>query len=154
MPDRIAEDMDSRIGATFLALVLTQIAHSLEEYAFRFYEIFPPAHWLDELAPGIAHPGFIVLNTLLALFGLWCFLFHVRPGTRSARDWVWVWVVIELFNGFAHPVWAIGTAGYVPGLATSPVLFALAARLFHLLRTTPESSDHRADDIRPDDVSI
>ena len=130
--------MDSRISVTFLALVLTQIAHSVEEYVFRFYEVFPPARFLNEFEPGFTAPGFIILNTLLALFGLWCFFSNVRPGTKSARDWVWIWVVIELFNGLAHPVWAIASRGYVPGLATSPILFGLAAYLFHRLRGTPE----------------
>ena len=130
--------MDFRIRVAFLALVVTQIAHSAEEYVFHFYEVFPPARFLDDLVPGFTHPGFMIFNTLLALFGLWCFFANVRPGTRSARDWVWVWVVIELFNGLAHPVWAVATRGYVPGLATSPLLFGLAAYLFHRLRATPE----------------
>ena len=132
--------MDRGIRVTFLALLLTQIAHSIEEYVFRFYEVFPPARLLNELVPGLTRPGFIIFNTILALFGLWCFFSSVRPGTRSARDWVWIWVVIELFNGLAHPVWATATRGYVPGLATSPILFALAAYLFHRLRATPETS--------------
>ena len=130
--------MDARIKVAFLLLVVTQIAHSAEEYVFRFYEAFPPARFLNEAVPGFAHPGFIIFNTLLALFGLWCFLSNVLPGTKSARDWVWIWVVIELFNGFAHPLWTIATRGYVPGLATSPILVGLAGYLFHRLRATPE----------------
>jgi len=133
--------MDSRIKVTFLALVLMQMLHSVEEYVFRFYEIFPPARFLNDLVPGFTLPGFIILNTLFALFGLWCFLSNVRPGTKSARDWVWIWVVIELFNGLAHPLWAITTRGYVPGLATSPILLGLAGYLFGRLRATPEPSD-------------
>ena len=132
--------MDPRIKFSFLALVITQVAHSVEEYVFRFYEVFPPARLLNELVPGLTRPGFIIFSALLALFGLWCFLSSVHPGTKSARDWVWIWVVIELFNGLAHPVWAIATRGYVPGLATSPILFVLAAYLFHRLRATPEPS--------------
>lgn len=132
--------MDARIRVTFFVLVLTQAAHSVEEYAFRFYDVFPPARFIDGIVPGLPHAGFITVNTLLVLFGLWCFFSSVRPGTRSARDWVWVWVVIELFNGFAHPVWAIATGGYVPGLATSPLLLLLAAYLFYRLRAEPEPS--------------
>ena len=130
--------MDPRIRVTFLALVITQIAHSVEEYVFRFYEVFPPARLLNEFVPGFTRPGFIIFNTLLALFGLWCFLSNVRLGTKSARDWVWIWVVIELFNGLAHPAWAITSRGYVPGLVTSPILLVLAAYLFHRLRASPE----------------
>jgi len=135
-----SQRMDRRIRLTFLGLVLTQIAHSVEEYVFRFYEVFPPARFLNELAPGITRPGFVVFNTLLALLGLWCFFSAVRPGTRSSRDWAWVWAVIEIFNGFAHSVWAISSRGYVPGLATAAVLFGLAALLYHDLRATPEGS--------------
>jgi hypothetical protein len=133
--------MDSGMQVTFLALVLVQIAHSAEEYVFRFYAVFPPARLLEELSPGLARPGFVVLNTLLAVFGLWCFFSSVRPGTRSARDWMWIWVAVELFNGVAHPVWAVAARGYVPGLVTSTLLLALATHLFWRLRTTPEPSE-------------
>jgi len=133
--------MDSRIQVTFLALVLVQIAHSVEEYVFRFYAVFPPARLLERLSPGLARPGFVVLNTLVAVFGLWCFFSSVRPGTRSARDWIWIWVAVELFNGVAHPVWAVAARGYVPGLVTSTLLLTLATHLFWRLRTTPEPSE-------------
>ena len=131
--------MDSRIRVAFLALVGVQLLHSIEEYARGFYEVFPPAQLLENLVPGLPHAGFIVINTLFFLFGLWCFIFHVRPGTRQARDWVWLWGVIELFNGVAHSVWAVATQSYVPGLATASVLFVLASYLFARLRGTPET---------------
>ncbi len=136
--------MDPRIRAAFLALVLAQISHSTEEYYSQFYELFPPAQLLNQLAPGFALPAFIVINTGFVLFGLWCFFFNVLPGTRSARDWMWLWVVVELFNGFGHCAWAIATRGYVPGFATSPILLVLAAYLFHRLRTTPEPTASRS----------
>jgi hypothetical protein len=132
--------MDRRIKIAFLALVLTQIAHSVEEYGFRFYAVFPPARLLNELLPGFTRPGFMIFNTLLACFGLWCFFVSVRPGTKSARKWIWLWVVIELFNGFGHPAWAIAARAYVPGLATSVLLLVLAAYLLHLLRAKPKES--------------
>jgi len=138
-PAAASEPMEPRIRAVFLALVLAQVAHSLEEYAFRFYEVFPPARFLNDLVPGLTQPVFIIVNALLASFGLWCFLANVRLGSKSARDWVWIWVVIELFNGLAHPVWAIATRGYVPGLATAPLLLGLAGYLFHRLRATAEA---------------
>jgi len=132
--------MDHRIKIAFVALVLTQIAHSVEEYAFRFYVVFPPARLLNELLPGFTRPGFVIFNILLACFGLWCFFFRVRPVTKSARRWIWLWVVIELFNGFGHPGWAIAARTYIPGLATSVVLLGLAAYLLHLLRGKPKEA--------------
>lgn len=135
--------MKPRISTVFLALVLVQIAHSVEEYVFRFYELFPPAKFINGLLPGFAHSAFILLNTFFAAFGLWCFFRDVRPGTQFARDWIWVWVVVELFNGVAHPLWAVAARGYVPGLATSPFLFVLAGYLLRRLRMPAEPSGPR-----------
>ena len=118
----------------FLALVLLQALHSVEEYAFKFYEVFPPAKLLNETLPGIARPGFIVFNMALVLFGLWCFFCRIEPGAASARRWAWVWVAIELYNGLGHPIWAVIVRGYNPGLATSPVLLVVAIFLALALR--------------------
>jgi hypothetical protein len=37
-----------------------------------------------------------------------------------------VWVTIETVNGIGHPVWSILQGGYTPGVATAPLLLALA----------------------------
>jgi len=126
--------MDQKSKVAFLVLVLLQAVHSVEEYAFKFYEIFPPARWLNEAFPGIAQPGFVAFNTSLVLFGLWCFFRRVAPSHLTARLWVWVWVAIELYNGIGHPAWALAIRGYNPGLATSPLLFAVALYLALRLR--------------------
>ncbi|MCP5056191.1 MAG: HXXEE domain-containing protein [bacterium] len=126
--------MTQKYRTAFLVLVLLQALHSVEEYAFEFYEVFPPARILDGMWPGIAHPGFIVFNTMLVLFGLWCFFCRVAPGEATARRWAWIWVAIELYNGVAHPVWAVVARDYNPGLATAPLLFVVAALFARGLR--------------------
>jgi hypothetical protein len=126
--------MDKSSKAAFLALVLTQAIHSVEEYAFEFYQVFRPAQLLDGLFPGFAQPGFIAFNSLLLLFGIWCLVFQIGRNAPKARFWAWVWVVIELYNGAAHALWAAVTASYNPGLVSSLVLFALATYLFLRLR--------------------
>ncbi len=126
--------MDQKSKAAFLVLVLLQAVHSVEEYAFKFYEVFPPAQWLNQAFPGIARPGFVAFNIFLMLFGLWCFFRRVVPSSLTARLWAWVWVTIELYNGIAHPAWAVAIRGYNPGLATSPLLFAVALYLALRLR--------------------
>jgi hypothetical protein len=126
--------MDGASKRAFLALVLAQAAHSLEEFAFRFYEVFPPARALNELVPGITRPGFVVFNTLLVIWGLWCFFARVRPGARTAVAWAWAWIAIELFNGLAHPTWSALARGYRPGLFTAPLLLGLALFLAVRLR--------------------
>lgn len=134
-----------RNGKTaFLALVLLQALHSAEEYAFRFFEVFPPAQRLNELLPGIAHPGFIAFNTLLLLFGLWCFFRRVRSEARSARSWAWLWVVIEVYNGVAHIIWAGAVHRYNPGLVSAPFLLVLALYLALQLHISARSVAGRA----------
>ena len=84
---------------------------------------------------GIDRPaGFVVANSLLILFGLWCWAAQVRPGRGAARALAWAWALIELGNGLGHIALAIAAGGYFPGLATAPLL--LAASLWLLSRLT------------------
>ncbi len=112
--------------------------HSCEEYATRFYAVFPPAVALNLLLPGVVRPGFIAINTALISFGLWCYAARVRPERATAPQWIGVWIAIEVFNGIAHPVWAIRAQGYVPGLASAPLLLIVALALLWRLR--PEAT--------------
>jgi hypothetical protein len=121
--------MNENSKSAFLGLVLLQALHSVEEYVFRFYEVFPPAQLLNDIWPGIARPGFVVFNTALVLFGLWCFFLRVGPSAATARRWAWIWVAVELYNGVAHPIWAVAARGYNPGLATAPLLLVVAVLL-------------------------
>ena len=131
--------MDSRTRLSFLVLVLIQVVHSLEEYAFGFFDVFPPARYLGELLPGWPRIGFIVFNSVGVAFGFWCYLARLRPDHSSARLWSWVWVTIELYNGIAHAIWALAIGGYNPGLATAPGLFVVSFYLAILLRRNRET---------------
>ena len=126
--------MNQKCKMAFLGLILVQALHSIEEYAFRFYEVFPPARFLNEIWPGITQPGFIIFNAALVSFGLWCFFARVGPGAATARPWAWFWVAIELYNSVGHPIWALLIGTYNPGLASSPLLFVFAAYLAAGLR--------------------
>ncbi len=125
-----------RANRLFLVLVLLQALHSVEEYAFRFYEIFPPARYLNRLFPGIARPGFIIFNALLIVFGLAGWRYAMQPDRGGARAVVWIWVVIELYNGVAHIVWAIMIGGYNPGLYSAPALALVAGWLGYVMYST------------------
>jgi hypothetical protein len=118
--------MDARTRFAFLALILTQAAHSVEEYAFRLYDVFAPARFVSGLIGVNLAVGFAVFNTALVLFGLWCYAARVRSGHRSALGWMWLWVVIEMSNGVVHPVIALARGGYFPGVITAPILLALS----------------------------
>jgi hypothetical protein len=121
--------MSPRGRRLFLALILAQAAHSVEEYVFRLWEVLAPARWVATrlaLDPAL---GIAVANTALVGFGLWCYLARVRPGGGSAAGWAWSWTVLESANGVAHLFLAARAGGYFPGAATAPLLLGLAAAL-------------------------
>jgi hypothetical protein len=124
-----------RFQTTFLALILAQTAHSVEEYAGRLWLDFPPARFVSGLISSDLKRNFALLNVALVAFGFWCFLWPVRHGWPSATALAWLWVVIELINGVGHPLWSLRQGGYTPGLATAPVLLVLALYLARQLAT-------------------
>jgi hypothetical protein len=68
----------TRLQLSFLALVATQAAHSVEEYVGRLYDVFPPAQFVSGLISQDRERGFVILNITLVTFGLWCFIWPVR----------------------------------------------------------------------------
>jgi Protein of unknown function with HXXEE motif len=124
----------TRFQLSFLTLVAIQAAHSVEEYAGRLYDVFPPARLVSGLISHDLKRGFVIFNLGLLLFGLWSFLWPVRRRWPSAIPIVWFWVVIELINGIGHPVWTLIELRYTPGVATAPFLLVLALYLARQLR--------------------
>lgn len=124
----------TRFQAAFGALVLTQAAHSVEEYGGRLWESFPPARFVTGLISQDHEFGFVILNLLLIGFGLWCVLWPVRRGWPSASTLAWPWAVMEAINGTGHTLWTLRQGSYTPGVATAPVLLGLAVYLALQLR--------------------
>jgi hypothetical protein len=124
----------ARAKSLFAALVVTQAAHSVEEYLGRLWESFPPATFMSGLVSSDRALGFLILNAALVAFGLWCLLVPVRRGWRSAVGLMWGWVVIETINGVAHPLWSLRQGEYTPGVLTAPILLVLALSLAAQLR--------------------
>jgi len=129
-----------RIRIAFGALVLMQAAHSVEEYAGRLWESFPPARVLSESISSNGETGFIIINIGLILFAIWCLMFPVLNRWRSASVFIWFWVVIELINGIGHPLWSIRQGGYTPGVFTAPILLAIASYLAFRLMSRPQGA--------------
>lgn len=114
--------------------MVTQAAHSVEEYVGRLWETFPPATFLTGLISSDRELAFLVLNGVLVAFGLWCLLWPVRNHWPSARAFAWAWVLIETINGIGHPAWSLLQRGYTPGVLTAPILLVLAIYLAVQLR--------------------
>ena len=121
--------MDPRSRWTFLALILAQAAHSIEEYVFRLYDVFAPARFVSSLFSDDLAKGFAIFNIELVLFGVWCYVVWIRPDRPSAPVWAWLWILLELGNGIGHPAIALARGGYFPGVITAPVLLALSIYL-------------------------
>jgi hypothetical protein len=119
----------ARCQKLFLALILTQAAHSVEEYVFRLYDVLLPARIVGSLISDNVPLGFAVANAALVLLGLWGYVARVRKAHPSWRAWAWFWVVLEAANGTAHLLCALERGGYFPGAATAPILLALAVWL-------------------------
>jgi hypothetical protein len=125
--------MPPRSRAVFLALILAQAAHSVEEFAFRLYDALAPARYVSGLFGVDRSTGFVIVNAALVLFGLWCWFARVRPGRRGWRGLAWFWALLEIANGCAHLALAGLAGGYFPGLATAPLLIGLGFWLVLIL---------------------
>ena len=130
----------TRFQATFLTLMVVQLAHSAEEYLGRLYEVFPPARLVSGMISQDLERGFLTFNVALVLFGFWCFLWPVRRGWPSAMALAWLWVAIELLNGIGHPLWSLRQRGYTPGVATAVILLIVALYLIRQLRAPRQPS--------------
>lgn len=113
----------------FLALVVAQAAHSIEEYLFRLFDVFAPARFVSGLVSTNLAVGFVVANAAIVSFGLWCYFARVRPGHPSGPVFAWFWTVLEFANGIGHSVLALSQGGYFPGVVTAPALVGVSAYL-------------------------
>jgi hypothetical protein len=132
----------------FLFLILTQAAHSIEEYVTRLYQVFAPARFVSGLISDNLALGFLAVNAALVAFGLWCWAVPVRSSWPAAMAFAWVWTVLELGNGLGHCGLALRQGSYFPGLITAPLLLLFASWLAvlqvrHARRGPPQSADER-----------
>jgi len=124
--------MEHRQELIFLCLILAQGAHSIEEYVTRLYVVFPPARFVSSLVSHDLAVGFLLVNTALVAFGLWCWAVPVRSRWPLGRGLMWFWILLELGNGIGHSVLALSRRGYFPGVATAPLLLLFASWLVFL----------------------
>jgi hypothetical protein len=133
--------ISQRAQTAFLVLVIAQVAHSVEEYLFRLYEVFPPARFASGLISSDLRTGFLVLNLGLIAFGIWCYAVPVRGKLSVAIPLIWFWIVLEVLNGIGHPAASLLDRSYIPGTATAPFLLAIAIYLAIALHKSPNLRD-------------
>ena len=86
--------MEPRAQLVFLCLILSQGAHSIEEYVTKLYEVFAPARFVSSLVSQDLALGFLVVNAALVTFGLWCWAVPVRSRWQAARGFTWFWTIL------------------------------------------------------------
>lgn len=121
--------MKRREQFVFLGLILSQAAHSVEEYVTRLYDVFAPARFVSSLVSGDLGRGFLIANAVLVGLGLLCWAVPVRLRWRGTRGLIWFWTILELGNGMSHSALASWNHGYFPGLLSAPLLLFFAGWL-------------------------
>jgi Protein of unknown function with HXXEE motif len=136
--------MDHRSRIAFLTLIVAQVAHSIEEYAFKLYAVFRPAELVSAMFSTDLRTGFVIANTAIVTIGICSYLAAVRSTPRIARLWVWPWVVLEAANGVGHIIIAVARGAYFPGVATAPILVVVSTWLALRLRRVQGESNGAA----------
>lgn len=121
--------MQRRRRVVFLLLILAQMAHSIEEYLAKLYEVFAPARFVSGIFSRNLALGFVILNASLIAFGFWCWAVPLRSGWKAPRGLLWFWTILELGNGIGHIIFAVDRQGYFPGVLTAPFLLLFAGWL-------------------------
>ncbi|MCI0403988.1 MAG: HXXEE domain-containing protein [Acidobacteria bacterium] len=127
-----------RVGTLYWLLAFGQAVHSIEEMRTGLYDFF----WTMTGVVHNAFPSFpqfrwdavtfAVVNMGIITFGL-----GIAPFVREGRGWAVglaaVVAVVETFNGIAHIAAAFYFGGYVPGVASAPLLLLLGVTLLREL---------------------
>lgn len=121
--------MDTGSKRLFLLLVVAQALHSLEEFRFELWESLAFARAASGLISADLATGFAVVNVAFVALGVLAWLIPVRQDRASAIPIAWFFVVVELANGAAHLLLALGAGGYFPGVITAPLLLLAAGLL-------------------------
>jgi hypothetical protein len=124
-----------RTARLFLVGLAAQCLHFMEEFVTRFQDRFPALLGL----PAWSQNFFVVFN--LIWLSVWILsAVSLQRGYRLTLFPVWFFAIAAIVNGIAHPVLAVITRGYFPGLISSPLVgvtgVLLWLRLLELTRSS------------------
>ena len=120
-----------------LAIATTvQAVHFVEEWATGFHASFPGLFGQEPM------PLWLFVGFNLACLAAWGASVPVlQSAQKLAFGAAWFLALAAMLNGIAHPIMAIVTAGYFPGLVTSPLIGLGGLYLWQqLTRTTSTES--------------
>ena len=126
----------ARVAAanTLLTTTLVQAVHFTEEAVTGFHIRFPA---LFDLPP---MPYWFFMGFNLGWLYLWLLAFsRLRAARRWAFFTAWFLALAGMLNGIAHPLFALRTGSYFPGLLSSPLIGAAGIWLWLRLRAATHS---------------
>lgn len=126
-PSASGEAVRSAARAAVLAVAM-QAAHFAEEAVTGLDEHLPAVFGLEPMAG----PLFVTFN--VAWLAIWAAsAWGLLRRSHAALFALWFLGLGCVTNGLAHPLLALRSAGYFPGLATSPLVAAIGALLLRRL---------------------
>ena len=120
-----------RISASKVLGIATAIqsAHFVEELVTGFHARFPALVGLDPMPLSF----FVSFN--LVWIAIWVISIpFLRLGRKPALFAAWFLAIAGALNGVAHPMMAIASGGYFPGLFTSPIIGVAGVILWQRLK--------------------
>ena len=113
------EAADERHTASVVLGIATAIqgVHFAEEWATGFHARFPALLGMESMPLSF----FVPFN--LAWIVIWVVSIPLlRRGRKAAFFAAWYLAIAGILNGVAHPLTALASSGYFPGLITSPFI--------------------------------
>ncbi len=134
-----------RVGTLYWLLAFGQAVHSIEEMRTGLYDFF----WTMTGVVHNAFPSFPQFRWDAVTFaavnmGIITFVLGIAPFVREGRGWAvglaGMVAAVETLNGIAHISAAFYFGGYVPGVASAPLLLILGVVLLRELVNQPRAS--------------
>ncbi len=122
----------AKAAAALMLATAAQSLHFAEEAATGFHRLFPALFGLPEMPFAL----FTAFNLLW--IGIWiASVKGIRSGSTAAYFAAWFLALAGIGNAISHPLFAIATGGYFPGLFSAPVIGAASVWLsVRLLKAT------------------
>ena len=127
----------NRLSASHILAFATaiQAVHFAEEWATGFHIRFPALFGLDPMPL-----SFFVGFNLIWIVAWMASVPLLRTGRKVAFFAAWFLAIAGMLNGIAHPLLALMSGGYFPGLISSPLIGLASLFLWGRLRRATLSS--------------
>ncbi|NND71551.1 MAG: HXXEE domain-containing protein [Rhodothermales bacterium] len=122
-----------RAATILIFMIVVQTVHFLEELRTGFHTAFGPVFGQPEMPL----PVFVAFNVLCIVIFI-AAVPGLISGSKFAFAAAWFLSIAGVLNGVAHPMLALATGGYFPGLFTSTLVFIVGLLL--ILRLKQASS--------------